>query len=532
MDYTSIKKVSILGIGGKGAYYIAKFLLLIGVEVVGYDIKHSEQTEELEELGVHINYRNPDIGEKLDGDFYLYSNDLPQKLQEVIKTDNEGTTNYEIGHFYHQITDDYESGNMLLVVKEAFIKSEIAPLYQVNLSNMRYIAVTGTDGKTTTCTMVYHMLKNAGFKPALITTVACIIDDKEIDTGFLHTTTPTSQEIAHIIDIAEKAFCTHIIIESTSHGLEQGRLVGLKFNEVGYTNITSEHLDYHKTWENYCHAKSLLISKHLREDGAVVLNKDDKAYEILKEVADTKKYITYSRIDDADLISGSIQEINQKLTFSLKYNANEYNVTLPVLGEYNVSNYMCAVLLCLQEGISIENCIEYISDYNTVAGRMQILQEKPFKVIVDYAHTPNALKEVLTSIRNQKTSGRIINVFGCAGHRDFYKRPMMGKISNELADISILTAEDPRLEVLKDINDQIEKGWREGNNKGAQLIRFDDTTNNVESRRQAIKKAFELAQPEDVILITGKAHEKSLCFGQIEYPWNDIEEAKRLLSIS
>lgn len=528
MDYSNIKKISILGIGGKGAYYIARFLSLLGVEIIGYDLKKNENTEKLEALGIVINYRNPDVGEHLSGDFYLYSNDLPQEIQAIIFEDNKDITEYEIGHFYHQITNDYESNQMSDAVKEAFLKSNIAPLYFIDQSKIKYIGVTGTDGKTSTCTMVYHILKEAGYKPALITTVSCIIDDKELDTGFLHTTTPSSQEIAEIIKIAEKENCTHIIIESTSHGLEQGRLAGLKFDEVGFTNITSEHLDYHKTWENYCNAKSLLISKHLKTGGITVLNRDDKSFNILSNIADN--YLTYSRCVDADLRSENIVETDSELIFTLSSKSGKYEVSIPILGEYNVSNFMCASLLCMQEDIPIENCIKYISTFNTVAGRMQILQETPFKVIIDYAHTPNALFEVLSSLDKHKTGGRIINVFGTAGHRDFYKRPMMGKISNEFADITILTAEDPRLEKLSDINDQIEKGWREGNNKNGTLIRFDDVSKNVENRRAAIKKALEIAQPNDIVIITGKAHEKSLCFGQTEYPWNDIDETKLMLS--
>jgi len=530
MDYSNIKKISILGIGGKGAYYIAKFLSLLGIEIIGYDLQKNENTEKLEKLGIVINYRNPDVGEHLSGDFYLYSNDLPQKLQAVIFEDNKDIVCHEIGHFYHQITNDYESGQMSDSVKEAFIQSDIAPLYFVDQSQIRYIGVTGTDGKTSTCTMVYHMLKAAGYKPALITTVSCIINDKELDTGFLHTTTPSAQEIAEIIKIAEKENCTHIIIESTSHGLEQGRLAGLKFDEVGYTNITSEHLDYHKTWKNYCNAKSLLISKHLKTGGIPVLNKDDKSFNILYKIAD--KYLTYSRFGDANLRGENIQETEKDLIFTLAYGANNYEATIPILGEYNVSNFMCASLLCMQEGISIEDCVKYIATFNTVAGRMQILQETPFKVIVDYAHTPNALFEVLSSLNKHKTGGKIINVFGTAGHRDFYKRPMMGKISNEFADVTILTAEDPRLEILSNINDQIEEGWREGKNKNGTLIRFDDVGQNVENRRSAIKKALEIAQAGDIVIITGKAHEKSLCFGQTEYPWNDIDETKKLLTTS
>lgn len=530
MDYSNIKKISILGIGGKGAYYIARFLSMLGVEIIGYDLKKNNNTEQLEKLGIVINYRNPNVGEHLPGDFYIYSNDLSQKIQAIIFEDNKDIVGYEIGHFYHQITDDYESDQMDDSVKQAFIQSDIAPLYFVDQSKMKYIGVTGTDGKTSTCTMIYHILKNAGFKPALITTVSCIINDKEIDTGFLHTTTPSSQEVAEIIKIAEEANCTHMIIESTSHGLEQGRLAGLKFNEVGYTNITSEHLDYHKTWANYCNAKSLLISKHLKTDGMTVLNKDDKSFDVLSKIS--SKYQTYSRIGEADFVSKNILETEKGLSFQLKYQDQNFDVRLAILGEYNVSNFMCASLLCMQEGLSIENCVKYISTFSTVAGRMQILQETPFKVIIDYAHTPNALFEVLNSIKKNKKEGRIINVFGSAGHRDFYKRPMMGKISNELADITILTAEDPRLESLKDINDQIESGWKNGNNKNGELIRFDDVSNNIANRREAIRKGLELAKNGDIIVITGKAHEKSLCFGQTEYPWNDIEETKKLLTIS
>jgi len=530
MNYINIKQVSILGIGGKGAYYVAKFLLLIGVNVIGYDIKKTQKTLELSRLGAKINYRNPFQGEHLEGDFFLYSNDLPQKIQKAIKGDNQDMQSIEIGHFYHQITDEYESGLMNDKVKEAFIKSEIAPLYQIDQSKMRYLAVTGTDGKTSTCSMIYHILKSAGYKPALITTVSCIIDDKEIDTGFLHTTTPSSQEIAKIIKIAEDAECTHMIIESTSHGLEQGRLAGLKFQEVGYTNITSEHLDYHKTWNNYCHAKSLLISKHLIADGMAILNKDDSSFEILSKIA--PKYKTYSKTGKADLACNNINEDENGLSFSLQCESKQCKVSLPILGEYNVSNFMCAVLLCQQEGISVEDCIKSIADFKTVKGRMEVLQKYPFEVIVDYAHTPNALFEVLNSIKKNRNAGRIINIFGCAGHRDFYKRSMMGKISNELADITILTAEDPRLENLKEINDQIELGWHKGSNNEGKLIRFDDISNNVVNRRDAIKKGLELAKEGDTVIITGKAHEKSLCFGQTEYPWNDIEETKLLLSIS
>ena len=182
----------------------------------------------------------------------------------------------------------------------------------------------------------------------------------------------------------------------------------------------------------------------------------------------------------------------------------------------------------------MKEVVEDISSFETVKGRMEILQEKPFFVIVDYAHTPNGVKNALESARELVKNGKLIHVFGCAGHRDFYKRPEMGGISNDIADVTILTAEDPRLEDLSEINDSIQKGWEENNKKiidsQKTLYRFDDVEDNVKNRSDAISKALELAKDGDVVIITGKAHEMSLCFGQTEYPWNDIEETKKLIS--
>lgn len=528
MKYSDIKKVVVVGIGGKGAYYIAKFLLLLGVSVEGYDIKENERTKDLESLGLKINYRNPNEGESFNCDFYLYSNDLPQKFQKIILDSNKNIKSFEVGDFCHQIIDDYEFGNMSEIEINAFKKSNIAPLFEINDEKMRYISVTGTDGKTTTCSMIYHILKNNGYKVALITTVGAYIGDEEIDTGF-HTTTPTSQELFALIKKTEDAGCSHIIIESTSHGLEQGRLSGIKFDSVGYTNITSEHLDYHKTWENYCNAKGLLITRHLKNNGHIVLNKDDKSYEILSNIA--KNFQSYSFSKDTDISIEGYKENNDGLDFVLKYKSKEYEVSLPILGKYNISNFMCALGICINEGINLENIIRSISSFQTVKGRMQVLQKNPYTVIVDYAHTPNAVLNVLQSARLfVKENSKLIHVFGCAGQRDFYKRYEMGKISKEFADISILTAEDSRLESLSDINDEIERGWESIDIDSKEIFRFDDDQHDVKVRIDAIKKAIDLAKEGDVVIITGKAHESSLCFGQIEYQWSDIEETKKILN--
>lgn len=529
MRYIDINSFTMLGIGGKGSFYIAKYLLLLGKELIGYDLKSSERTLELEKLGAKITYSNPSVKERFNTQGYIYSNDLPQKLQEDINLSNKEIPSFEVGELYHKMVDDYESSKLTTEQEKAFKESNIAPLYKIDRSKMKYIGVTGTDGKTTTCTMIYHILLESGFKPALITTVSAKIGSEDIDTGF-HTTTPSSQELYFLIKKAELANCTHLILETTSHGLIQGRIMGLKFDAVGYTNITEEHLDYHKTWENLAYAKSLLIRNHSRIDTKVVLNKDDsRSFGYLK---DLHRYISYSTNDSqADYVGTEIVEDTDNISFSVVMGNESVKVSIPILGVYNVSNFLaaCSIVNSLEQ-ISIEEIPNYIKNFKTIRGRMEVIQTYPFTVIVDYAHTPNALINALKTVQSIPHTS-IIHVFGSAGQRDFYKRPVMGKISNENCDITILTAEDPRLESLKDINDQIETGWKEGNNTKGTLIRFDDDQKNVKVREDAIQKALDIAKKEDVIIITGKAHEMSLCFGQEEYPWNDIEQVKKLLNI-
>jgi len=523
MNQKELRSITMLGIGGEGSYYIAKYFLILGIDVKGFDIRESERTKELENLGANITYRNPVKGEKFNSNLLLYSADLPQLIQESVLSSNPTIEKYEIGEYYHRLIKDFEEGKLNKKEIIAFKNSEIAPLFDIDLSKMRYISVTGTDGKTTTCTMIYHILKSSGFKPALITTVAAYIGDEEIQTGF-HTTTPTSQKLFELIKKAEKVNCTHIIIEATSHGLEQGRMAGLKFDNIGYTNITSEHLDYHKTWENYCCAKSRLITENLKKDGYVTLNKDDKSFEILSKL--TSVYSDYSIYQNAEIMATDIVEENGEIRFKL----NGKDASLHMLGKFNVSNFLCATSICLKEGISLDNCIGSIKSFKPVVGRMEILQSKPFFVIVDFAHTTNALRNALESARKLVSgNGKLIHVFGCAGQRDTTKRSQMGRVSNILSDITILTAEDPRFESLKEINDEIERGWKAGGNKKAKIIRFDDDSKNVQVRKDALLRAFAFAKKEDVIIVTGKAHEDSLCFGQKEYSWNDIKELKKII---
>jgi UDP-N-acetylmuramoyl-L-alanyl-D-glutamate--2,6-diaminopimelate ligase len=372
------------------------------------------------------------------------------------------------------------------------------------------IGVTGTDGKTTTCHLIYEILKQAGYKVALVSTVAAFIGDEEIDTGF-HVTTADARVLQPLLKkIVDRGF-THVVLEVTSHSLDQHRVIGCNFYTGVITNITHEHLDYHGTFEKYKAAKMKLLamSKH-------------PIYE---------------------------------------YQISKLQITNPRLaGKYNKYNLGAAEAVAKLFGV--EKYVPLVArSFSGVPGRMEEVPNKlGFRTIVDFAHTPNALESVLSTLSNQLTGDhKLIVVFGCAGLRDHSKRPMMGQIAVKYADKVIITAEDPRTESLEDIYNDIvshtpslislkyhpsspsyvgggvpQDGggivWGEtrqgvvvlgGRQARGEVFREDD-------RQLAINKAVEMARKGDIVVVTGKGHEKSMCFGKIEYPWSDrkvVEEA-------
>lgn len=583
--YEKVKKISCIGIGGSGLYYIAKFFLLLRKEVNGFDIKESERTKELKQLGAKIRYENPKDPFSSDTDMYIYSKQLPNEDLSLLERNNPSIKGWEVGELYEHLVELYEQKQLSEDENQAFINSDIAPLFNLDLSKMKYIGVTGTDGKTTTCTMTYHLLKSLGYKPGMISTVSVKIGDREIETGF-HTTTPPAQDIYKFLKMMEDEGCTHAIIESTSHGLSMGRLAGIKFDAVAYTNITEEHLDYHKTWENLVDAKGRLITSHSKNSTIAILNADDeRAYNLLKNKAEKVniKTLPYSIHGKPSVLSSnSIVSNNGSIVFELSVDklnnilpdkhiqSIKVNATLPILGVYNVSNFLAAFGLVVttvdmtDESVPLK-ILDAIANFQTVKGRMEEVsstepdskkdkhcnKSKPqVKVIVDFAHTPNALFQALFSAQKLVPRGnRLISVFGCAGKRDESKREKMGAIARNLADITIITAEDPRTESLKSINDKIESGWKNplpilkkliANTpeltetmhtiRGQEIYRFDDDEHNVKVRQDAINLAIDMAKPGDIVLITGKAHEQSLCFGVVEYPWSDFEAVKNALS--
>lgn len=365
---------------------------------------------------------------------------------------------------------------------------------------VKVIAITGTDGKTTTSTLVYAMLKAAGKKVALISTVAAYIGSDEIDTGF-HVTTPSSFALQRLLKKIAKHNMEYVVLETTSHGIDQNRVWGITPYIAAITNVTHEHLDYHKTFEKYVETKSRL----LRLATHSILNEDAaESYTLLADLLKDHGYISTKATE----LSAPVKKATEK-----RFGAQQYNF----------ENVAIAVKILSLLEISEKPIIKAITEFAGVPGRMQqVSTAHGVRWIVDFAHTPAALEQALKAVQaDVKKDGRVIVIFGCAGLRDHTKRPLMGEIAGELADLVILTAEDPRTEDVWAIIAQIKSGVKPAH--VAKIISIPD-------RGQAIEFAStKLARPGDTILVTGKGHEKSMCYGDVEYPWNDADAIKKTI---
>lgn len=369
-------------------------------------------------------------------------------------------------------------------------------------SKLKVLAITGTDGKTTTSTLLYHILKTAGKNVALISTVAAYVGDTEIDTGF-HVTNPSSFALQRLLRKIASKNIEFVVLEITSHGIDQNRNWGIHPLIGAITNVTHEHLDYHKTYENYLEtkAKLLLASK------TAVLNKDAQdSYEKLLRIV-KKAGIPFEPV--------SVKAMPSKITRAARRRFGQE--------AYNLENVSVAAGIVKQLLVNEQDIAEAVKTFPGVKGRMEeIANERGIKIIVDFAHTPNALSQALTTLRKEmgEGKGRLISVFGCAGLRDHTKRPIMGKIAADIADLAIFTAEDPRTEDVWTIINQMKSGVESGHDK---IVSIAD-------RYEAISFALnKFAKPGDVIAITGKGHEKSMNFAGTEYPWSDQEAVKKVL---
>jgi UDP-N-acetylmuramoyl-L-alanyl-D-glutamate--2,6-diaminopimelate ligase len=387
--------------------------------------------------------------------------------------------------------------------------------------NLFVIGVTGTDGKTTTSNLIYQTLLAAGLNTGIISTVNAVIGSEELDTGF-HVTTPEAPEVQRYLARMVSAGLTHVVLETTSHGLAQERVTGCEYDVAVVTNITHEHLDYHGSYEAYRAAKGKLFSglaETAKKIGgnprAAVLNLDDSSIEYLHSISPGRKYC-YSTRQKADYYVKTYSASPDGMTFEVFTQADHYAFKTKLVGEYNLSNCLAAIAVTNGVmGLPMSAVQTGIASLQGIAGRMQVINlGQKFTAIVDFAHTPNALKVALETARTL-TKGRVIAVFGSAGLRDREKRRMMAETSADLADISILTAEDPRTESLDGILAEMAQGAEShGALEGKTYLRIPD-------RGEAIKTAVRMAKPGDLVIACGKGHEQSMCFGETEYAWDD-----------
>ncbi len=418
-----------------------------------------------------------------------------------------------------------------------------AALYDFPARRLTVLGVTGTDGKTTTSTLIYHILRAAGLQAGMVSTVSARIAGQEQDTGF-HVTTPEAPDVQRYLRAMLDAGQTHVVLEATSHGLHQQRVAESEFDVAVVTNITHEHLDYHGTYEAYRQAKGRLFTslaetakKAFGNPRLAVLNRDDSSYEYLRSLATAPeavqagvRNVSYGVSAQAQVRASQVQTSASGLHFEVCGPDFSLAVDTPLHGLYNVSNCLAAISACvIGLGISPEAARQGLAAVQPVPGRMERIDlGMDFLAYVDFAHTPYALRAALETARHiqesQGRNGRVIAVFGSAGLRDRLKRRMMAETAAELADLIVLTAEDPRTESLEAILEEMAAGARSrGGVEGRSFWRIPD-------RGEALRFAVRLAKPGDILLALGKGHEQSMCFGEIEYPWDDRTALRAALS--
>ena len=392
--------------------------------------------------------------------------------------------------------------------------------------HLRVIGVTGTDGKTTTSSLVGAILEAAGRKTGIITTVSAKIGDQSIDTG-RHTTTPDAPDVQRYLAQMVAAEAEYAVLETTSHGLHQDRTLGCEYDVAVVTNVTHEHLDYHRTYEQYLATKGKLFEQlnSFRKEGVPkvsVTNADDRSFPYLRGFpADIS--LSYGMQPSADVFARSLSASASGIVMAIHTPKGDLEVQSPLLGKFNAYNILAAAATAVSQEIPFEAIRAGVLSVKGVPGRMESIDcGQDFAVVVDFAHTPGSIEQALGLARTL-AGGRVIVVFGCAGLRDREKRPLMGEMAGRLADLTVVTAEDPRTEDLNAIMDQIAAGLQKaGRRESVDYWKIAD-------RAEAIRFALRTARSGDLVIVTGKGHEKSMCFGETEYPWSDQETIRGIL---
>jgi len=394
----------------------------------------------------------------------------------------------------------------LAELANAFYKEAAAKLFSY--------AITGTNGKTTTTYLIKNILEKAGKKIGLIGTISNIIGDKIVESSM---TTPESSDLHELFFSMISEQCDSVVMEISSHSLALERVNGIPFNVAIFSNITSDHLDFHNSFENYLEAKKKLFDG-LPENSFAVVNCDDEHFSDL--IKDCKaKIITYGKNENADFRISNISFNLSGTNFLLMNDGKEYLVKTPLIGEFNAYNAASAFVATFVSGISIENILEGIETIPLVPGRFEIVSGKTKKAVIDYSHTTDSLEKAIINLRKVMTAeNKLVTVFGCGGNRDATKRPEMGRIATELSDSVVITNDNPRNENPETIIADIVKGISKNNYE----IILD--------REEAIKKAIMESDDSAVILIAGKGHENYQLVQGVKHHFSDKEIAEKYLA--
>ena len=413
----------------------------------------------------------------------------------------------------------------LIVVSDVreTIKIIVPYFYDYPGTKMRIIGITGTNGKTTTSYLTKNILQKAGYKVGVIGTIQIMIENEILP---INNTTPDVIELQQILYKMYDAKIDYVVMEISSHALELERIICCEIDVAAFTNLTQDHLDFHKTIENYTVAKAKLFklltnNSNVKASKSAVINVDDKAgISMLAATSDDCNIITYGINNVASLKAENVQVLAKGASFEIKGLTN-INLTLKITGIFNVYNVLAAVGIALAEKVEAMVIKEALEEANCVAGRFELVDEgQDFSVIVDYAHTPDGLENILKTAR-EITTQRIITVFGCGGDRDRTKRPIMGKIATELSDIVIATSDNPRTEDPEFILSEIEAGILP--------VLGAKSYEKITERYEAIKKAIKLAQKDDIVIIAGKGHENYQILKNETIHFDDRETAGELL---
>ena len=388
-----------------------------------------------------------------------------------------------------------------------------ANYYENPSENIRLVGVTGTNGKTTIASLLYQLFKKAGYKVGLLSTVKIMVDEQEFKATH---TTPDSLTINKYLDLMVQEGCEFCFMEVSSHGVHQKRTEGLRFEGGVFTNLSHDHLDYHNTFAEYRDVKKSFFD-NLPKSAFAITNIDDKNGLVMLQNTKAKK-LTYALKSYADYKAQILE--NQLSGLLLKINDNE--VWVKLIGSFNAYNLLAIYGVAVELGIEKTEALRLLSELESVSGRFQfIVSDSKITAIVDYAHTPDALENVLKTIEDIRTKNeQLITVVGCGGDRDKTKRPIMANIASSMSDKAIFTSDNPRTENPETIIEEMEKGVEPQDFK---------KTVSILDRKQAIKTACQLANPNDIILIAGKGHETYQEINGVRHDFDDLKIVTELL---